>query len=173
VKSSAGGTQIFKGASASAAPSPEEYRLESASILFITLSKVGIFEPGRKESLLFPPALPNARDDDDDDVTDDRELELSEPCFSCFAKSCTVPFPFAPPAVVACFNFRDEDPDDELDDDFVLPDVPLEDCDDVDDEFVLVDAPLDERDDLDDELLALFDLLIVVAAPVFGSVFGL
>jgi len=160
---------MFRAALSSAATSPTEYRLESASILFITLSKVGIFEPGRKESLLFPPAVPTSRDD----VPDDRERELSEPCFRSFAKSPTISFPFAPLVFVACFNFRDDDPDDEVDDDFVLVDAPLEERDEVDDEFVLVDAPLDERDDLDDELPAPFDLVIAVVASDFCSVFGL
>ena len=90
----------------------------------------------------------------------------------CCADSFPTTFPLPALAVFVRFNFRDEDPDDELDDDFVLVDAPLEECDDVDDEFVLVDALFDARDDLDDRL-ELFDLPVVVITSVFGSVFAL
>ena len=75
MKSSTGGTQTFRAASSLGVPSPTEYLLESASILFITLSNVGIFEPGRKESLLSAFVVTNARDDEEE-VLDDREQEL-------------------------------------------------------------------------------------------------
>ena len=84
-----------------------------------------------------------------------------------------MPFPFTALAGVALFKFRDEDPDDELDDEFLPLDTPIEERDDVDDEFVLVEAPCDERDDLDDELPAPFEIFVVLIISVFCVVFEL
>ena len=128
---------------------------------------MGIFEPGRKESLLFPLDVSNGRDDD---VPEDREAERSEPCLGCFDDSSPLPFPFAALAFVASFNFRDDDADDELADVLVLVDASLDERDDLDDEFALFDAPFDERDDLEDELPELLELVSVVTLSVFGSV---
>ena len=59
---------------------------------------------------------------------------------------------FVAPSSVGRFEFLD-DPDDELDNDFVL-----------------FDARFDERDGLEDELPELVELISVVTLSVFGSV---
>ena len=151
---------MFSAASSSTALSSSEDLVESISRLFITLSNVGIFEPGKKESRRFPL-----------DVPDDREAELPELCLDSFADASALPVLLAALAVFVRFTFRDEDLDDELDDEFVLVDAP--EGDDVDDEFVVVDAPFDERDDFDDEPPEPFDGIVVAITSIFGSAFEL